>query len=106
MLGNKQITLRELYDTLGLLVEQYGDRLVVSEGCDCNGDVGGVTLRDDTIYLHRVDNRRSVDLAEIAGAKEEAERRAAEAETLRRRLLDADAEIRNRPRDGLTLDSL
>jgi hypothetical protein len=46
MLGNKQITLRELYDTLGILVEQYGDRLVVSEGCDCNGDVGrdGLTL--------------------------------------------------------------
>jgi len=110
MRGKKQITLRELYDTLRPLVEQYGDFPVVSEGCDCDGDVGGVEVDGDVVFLHRVDTRTPVNEADLAKAQAvkaaEAERRAVEFEAWRRRILDADEEARNLPRNGLTLDTL
>lgn len=110
MRGKKQITLRELYDTLGHLVAQHGDCLVVSEGCDCNGEVGGVEVNGDVVYLHRVDTRTPVNEAELAKAQalktEEAEKRAVAFEAWRKRVLDAEEEARNLPRNGLTLDPL
>lgn len=112
MRGKKQITLRELYDTFGLLVEQYGDRPVVSEGCDCDcdGDVGGVEVDGDVVFLHRVDTRTPVNEADLAKAQAvkaaETEKRAVEFDAWRRRVLDADEEARNLPRNGLTLDPL
>lgn len=109
MLGKKQITLRELYDNLGLLVDKFGDCPVVSEGCDCDGEVGGVSVEGDSAYLHRVDDRKPVDEAEAARTRDveiaKAEKRAVEFEAWRRRILDADEEVRNLT-GGLTLDPL
>lgn len=49
----KPISLRELYEMLGAVVEKHGDLPVVSEGCDCDGDVGDVVLEDGRVYLLR-----------------------------------------------------
>ena len=111
MLGKKQITLRELYDNLGLLVDKFGDYPVVSEGCDCDGEVGGISIEGDSVYLHRVDDRKPIDEAEAARARdvedEKTKKRAVEFEAWRKRILDADEEVRNLHREGgLTLDPL
>lgn len=36
-----------------LIAEGKGALEVVTEGCDCDGDVGGVEVREDCVYLCR-----------------------------------------------------
>lgn len=70
---------------------------------------GGVSVEGDSAYLHRVDDRKPVDEAEAARTRDveiaKAEKRAVEFEAWRRRILDADEEVRNLT-GGLTLDPL
>lgn len=44
-MATKQMTVRELYDALAELLPEHGDLPVVSEGCDCDGDVGEAKIR-------------------------------------------------------------
>jgi hypothetical protein len=47
------MTARELIAALEKLTEEQKDWEVATEGCDCDGDVGEVSVQKDYIYIER-----------------------------------------------------
>jgi hypothetical protein len=61
--------LNELLDALIPLREKYGEQEVITEGCDCDGDVNQIVLDGSVVYLAR--NAESDDPVYVVKAKAE-----------------------------------
>lgn len=48
------MTGRALRDFLNTLTDEQLDTEVVTEGCDCDGEAGAVTIDQRQIYIHRI----------------------------------------------------
>lgn len=51
-MSTKQLTVQELIDLL-MKVEDKSIK-VITEGCDCNGDAGGIEIEKDYVFITRV----------------------------------------------------
>ena len=68
----KRLTVADLVARLqDLIAEGHGHCLVITEGCDCDGDAGSVRVKDNAVYIDRV-----------ADVSTETERQAAEKQRL------------------------